>query len=192
MALERLFSVEEAALQLGGLSKYTIHAWLSSGKLRRTKVGSRTMIRESELQRVIDDLGEWGARWAFGDPRPNELDPVILLWWMRRHVCHEHIPRPRVVIQFDFGGPRRRYWLVVESKDVSVCLRHPGFEVDVLVTADIRAFYRVFLGRCAWSEVLHAGQVQLEGTPADTRAFARWFSHSPMANAVRAALTAGQ
>ncbi len=37
-----------------------------------------------ELQRVIDDLGEWGARWAFGDPRPNELDPVILLWWMRR------------------------------------------------------------------------------------------------------------
>ena len=145
-----------------------------------------------ELQRVIDDLGEWGARWAFGDPRPNELDSVILLWWMRRHVCHEHIPRPRVVIQFDFGGPRRRYWLVVESKDVSVCLRHPGFEVDVLVTADIRAFYRLFLGRCEWSEVLHAGQVQLEGAPADTRAFARWFSHSPMADAVRAALTASQ
>ena len=133
-----------------------------------------------------------GARWAFGDPRSNELDPVILLWWLRRHVCHEHISRPRVVIQFDFGGPKRRYWLVVESKDVSVCLRHPGFEVDVIVTADIRAFYRVWLGRCAWSEVLHAGQVQLEGAPADTRAFARWFSRSPMADTVRAALTASQ
>ena len=145
-----------------------------------------------ELQRVIDDLGEWGARWAFGDPRPNELDPVILLWWMRRRVCHEQISRPRVVIQFDFGGPKRRYWLVIESNDVSVCLRHPGFEVDVLVTADIRAFYQVWLGRCAWSEVLHAGQVQLEGAPADTRAFARWFSRSPMADTVRAALTASQ
>jgi excisionase family DNA binding protein len=43
---------------LGGLSKYTIHAWLSSGKLRRTKVGSRTMIRESELERVIEDWGK--------------------------------------------------------------------------------------------------------------------------------------
>ena len=53
MSLEKLFSVEEAAQTLGGLSKYTIHAWLSSGKLRRTKVGSRTMIRESELARVI-------------------------------------------------------------------------------------------------------------------------------------------
>jgi len=56
--LDTLISVEEAARRLGGLSKYTIHAWLSSGKLRRTKVGSRTMIRESELERVIVDGGK--------------------------------------------------------------------------------------------------------------------------------------
>lgn len=56
--MDTLLSVEEAARRLGGLSKYTIHAWLSSGKLRRTKVGSRTMIRESELQRVIEDGGK--------------------------------------------------------------------------------------------------------------------------------------
>lgn len=58
MTLEKLLSVEEAALRLGGLSKYTIHSWLSSGKLRRTKVGSRTMIRESELGRVIQEGGK--------------------------------------------------------------------------------------------------------------------------------------
>jgi excisionase family DNA binding protein len=52
--MEALISVEEAARRLGGLSKYTIHAWLSSGKLRRTKVGSRTMIRESDLQAFVD------------------------------------------------------------------------------------------------------------------------------------------
>jgi excisionase family DNA binding protein len=51
---DRLYSVEDAAQYLGGLSKYTIHAWLSSGKLRRTKVGSRTMLRESDLQSFID------------------------------------------------------------------------------------------------------------------------------------------
>jgi excisionase family DNA binding protein len=50
---DRLYSVEDAAQYLGGLSKYTIHAWLSSGKLRRTKVGARTMIRESDLQAFI-------------------------------------------------------------------------------------------------------------------------------------------
>jgi excisionase family DNA binding protein len=53
--LENLLSVEEAARRLGGISKWTIHAWLSRGRLQRTKVGRRTMIRESELQRVIRD-----------------------------------------------------------------------------------------------------------------------------------------
>lgn len=49
----KLFSVEDAAKYLGGISKYTIHAWLSSGKLRRTKVGSRTMISERDLQAFV-------------------------------------------------------------------------------------------------------------------------------------------
>jgi excisionase family DNA binding protein len=52
---EILLSVEETARRLGGISKWTVHAWLSQGKLQRTKVGGRTMIRESELQKVIQD-----------------------------------------------------------------------------------------------------------------------------------------
>jgi excisionase family DNA binding protein len=58
MDLEKLYSVPEAAKVLGGVSKWTVHAWLSQGKLRRTKVGGRTMIRESELQKVIEDGGK--------------------------------------------------------------------------------------------------------------------------------------
>jgi len=53
METDALLSVEEAARRLGGISKWTVHQWLSQGKLRRTKVGRRTMIRESELARVI-------------------------------------------------------------------------------------------------------------------------------------------
>lgn len=53
METDALLSVEEAAKRLGGISKWTVHQWLSQGKLRRTKVGRRTMIRESELVRVI-------------------------------------------------------------------------------------------------------------------------------------------
>ena len=60
--MENLLSVEEVARRLGGLSKFTVHAWLSQGKLQRTKVGGRTMIRESELQKVIEDGGKSPAR----------------------------------------------------------------------------------------------------------------------------------
>jgi excisionase family DNA binding protein len=56
--MDNLISVEETAKRLGGLSKWTIHAWLSQGKLQRTKVGGRTMIRESELLKVINDGGK--------------------------------------------------------------------------------------------------------------------------------------
>jgi excisionase family DNA binding protein len=58
MELDRLYSVSEAARLLGGISKWTVHAWLSQGKLRRTKVGGRTMIRESELAKVIHEGGK--------------------------------------------------------------------------------------------------------------------------------------
>jgi excisionase family DNA binding protein len=59
--LDALISVNEAARRLGGISKWTVHAWLSQGKLQRTKVGGRTMIRESELQKVIEDGGKSAA-----------------------------------------------------------------------------------------------------------------------------------
>jgi DNA-binding HxlR family transcriptional regulator len=142
-----------------------------------------------DLQSIIDQFGGWGARWAFGDPRPNELDPVVLLWWMRRRVRIEAIGKRRVVIQFDFGGrPRQSYWLLIERADVSVCLKNPGFDVDVTVSADIVAFYRVWLGRVSLSEALHRQQVRLDGASADVRAFSSWFAWSPMADTVRAAL----
>jgi excisionase family DNA binding protein len=59
--MEALYSVEDAAKLLGGISKWTVHAWLSKGRLQRTKVGGRTMIRESELTRMIEDGGKSAA-----------------------------------------------------------------------------------------------------------------------------------
>jgi DNA-binding HxlR family transcriptional regulator len=153
------------------------------------RTGYRLTPAGRDLQRIIDDLGGWGARWAFGNPRPNELDPIVLMWWMRRRVCLDRVPRRRVVIRFDFrGGPKQSYWLLIEQNDVSVCLKDPGHDIDVLVTADIIAFYRVWLGRSTLSEALRRKQVQLDGAPADIREFPEWFAWSPMADTVRAAL----
>jgi len=142
-----------------------------------------------ELQRVIDVLGGWGARWAFGDPRPAELDPIVLLWWMRRRVHRGRLPARRVVIEFEFHGSRTGcYWLVLERSDVSVCLQHPKFEVDLRVIADIGAFYCVWLGRTTLTEAVRAGHLRFDGMPDAVRAFPRWFAWSPMADAVRGAL----
>jgi len=141
-----------------------------------------------QLQSVIDVLGGWGARWAFGDPRPTELDPIVLLWWMKRRVHQHRLPPARTVVQFDFRGARAgSYWLVLERTDVSVCLQHPKFDIDLRIAADIQTFYRVWLGRIPLGEALQKRAIRLEGTPAAVRGFARWFAWSPMAPAVRAA-----
>ena len=54
MALEKLYSVEQAAEALG-ISHWTIWAKLKTGDLLRTKIGGRTVIRESELEKLIVD-----------------------------------------------------------------------------------------------------------------------------------------
>jgi excisionase family DNA binding protein len=53
--LEELFSVTEAARRAGGLSKWTVYAWCSQGRLQRTKVGGRTMIKASDLAKFIEE-----------------------------------------------------------------------------------------------------------------------------------------
>jgi DNA-binding HxlR family transcriptional regulator len=141
-----------------------------------------------ELKPVIEALLEWGAQWAFGEPDQADLDPVLLLWWLRRGTRLDRLPPRRVVLQFDFHGARTgSYWLLLEPSDVSVCLQHPGFDVDLLVTADIAAFYQVWLGRISFAESLGHQWVQLDGVPALVRAFPTWFAWSPAAAAVRSA-----
>lgn len=56
--LETLYSVKEAALKLGGVSKFTIYAWMNRGLLERTRVGGRVMVRESSLLKLLQQGNE--------------------------------------------------------------------------------------------------------------------------------------
>ena len=53
MALEELYSLVAAAKKLGGVSVWTIRSWIAHGKIQATKVGSRTMVTESELEKFV-------------------------------------------------------------------------------------------------------------------------------------------
>jgi len=54
LTFEKLFLVTEAAAMVR-VSPWTIWAKLKNGELLRTKVGGRTVIRESELHKLIID-----------------------------------------------------------------------------------------------------------------------------------------
>jgi DNA-binding HxlR family transcriptional regulator len=140
-----------------------------------------------DLEPVVQAIGEWGATWAFTDPRPEELDPDLLIVWMARHVDREQLPAERTVIQFDFRDPAKRYWMVLEPSDVSVCLQHPGFDVDLEVRVDTATLYRVYLGQAELGGAMRAGNLTLDGPRVLQRGFGRWFAWSAFAPASRQA-----
>jgi DNA-binding HxlR family transcriptional regulator len=140
-----------------------------------------------DLEPVVQGLGEWGARWALQDPDPAELDPYLVLLWISRHLDWEAIPPARVVVQFEFPGAKPRWlWLVLERGESSVCLKYPGFDVELRVTAAPKALYDVYLGRSSLTEARRRGTVRVEGTTALVRGFPQWFTWSKFAPAVRA------
>jgi hypothetical protein len=134
-----------------------------------------------ELYGVIGASRAWGEAWAFGDPALEEVDPVLPMWWMRRWAAVDRLPQRRIVAQFDFHGfdhhgpAKESFWLVLTRADVALCLTDPGYEVQVLVTADLATFYKVWGGRTAYRDALASGRVRVDGQPRFVRAFPHWF-----------------
>lgn len=140
-----------------------------------------------EIQGVINALLIWGATWAFADPTPEQLDPLLLMWWMHNNVNVERLPGNRVVIQFNFHGAKvETYWLILSADDVTICLTDPGYEISVLVTTDLAVFFKLWVGQLDYEEAIRDYDVRIEGMPKFVRAFPRWFTWSPAAPVVRA------
>jgi DNA-binding HxlR family transcriptional regulator len=147
----------------------------------------RLTIAGRDLEPVVQAIGEWGVTWSFTDPRPDELDPDLLIVWIARHVDRERLPTDRTVIKFEFRNPAKRYWMVLEPSDVSVCLQHPGFDVDLEVIVDTATLYRVYLGRAELGDAMRDRKLTVSGPQALQREFGRWFAWSAFAAASRSA-----
>jgi DNA-binding HxlR family transcriptional regulator len=140
-----------------------------------------------DLHAVIGALLNWGATWAFGDPSPEQLDPLLLLWWMHNRVREDCLPEERVVIQFEFHGAKTEtYWLVLRRNDTTICLTDPGYEISLLIVAELAKFFKLWLGRIDYDEAIRSHDIQIDGLPRHIRAFPEWFAWSPAAEAVRA------
>ena len=133
-----------------------------------------------DLEGVLIALGRWSVHWLFDDLRPHEVDPITLTWWMHRRVDAAQLPDERVVIQFDHTAPDRlSIWMVLERGEASVCIQHPGFDPDVLVTTPTSAIAEVFQGFRTWGHALAEGAITVDGPPRLVRRFERWFLWSP-------------
>jgi adenine-specific DNA methylase len=68
------------------------------------------------------------------------------MWWMHDRVNTDRLPEGRTVVQCDFSGARTAtYWLVLTRRDVTLCVTDPGYATDLLVTADLATFFKLWL-----------------------------------------------
>lgn len=140
-----------------------------------------------ELMPIVFGIGEWGARWAFDDPDPAELDPELLVWWMHNRIDTSDLPGVRNVLHIRFTDDPRPFWIVVDIQGASVCKTDPGFAVDATVISDVNTLYRVWLGRVSMRLAIKNGDLELQGARAWTTRVAKIFQLSPAASLVTAA-----
>ena len=158
-----------------------------AGVVERTSTDAGTSYTLTEAGRelfpLIQGLGEWGQRWVRSDYGPDDLDPGLLLWDVRRFLAPGEFGDRRVVIQLTFPSmdPKQRYfWIVVERDDVDLCLTDPGFDVDVGVEADLRTLTEVWMGDARFTDTLADGRITMRGPRELTRRIPDWFGQHPI------------
>lgn len=170
-------------LQAAGVITSAPGAKGHGGEYRVTEAGE-------EFRDVIVALGTWGQRWTVR-VRPENLDAGMLMWSVRRRIAMDRLPERRVVVHFSFTGVPasyrgfRKFWLVLERSGVDVCVKDPGFEVEIYLDADLAAMTKVYLGDLAFAEAVRARKIRMSGMPGLIRQFPSWLLHSPYAKVQR-------
>jgi DNA-binding HxlR family transcriptional regulator len=141
----------------------------------------------TELLPLILGLGEWGQRWARSDYPPDELDPGVLLWDVRRYLCPGRLGDGRIVVLFEFPAmpPRKRfYWVVDDGREVDVCLTDPGLDVRVEISADLRALTAVWMGDQRFEDAARQGLIDVRGPRSYSSEVPGWFGQHPVLSKV--------
>ena len=88
----------------------------------------------------------------------SDLDPGLYMWKLRTHIDKQTLPSRRVLLRFEFTGvPKSRtrlrlMWLVLDRSAVDVCIKDPGFPVDLTIRGDIAALVAIFLRHANWND----------------------------------------
>jgi DNA-binding HxlR family transcriptional regulator len=131
------------------------------------------------LRAVMAALGQWGITYTHDRIKRSDLDPALLIWGLRRRVDVNALPDRRVVLRFEFSGvPASRtkfriMWLILGRSGVDVCMKDPGFAVDLTLRGNIRDYVEVYLGHTKWRDAVGTA-LQFDGDLRMARAFPVW------------------
>lgn len=121
-----------------------------------------------DLQPIVMELSNWAHRNIDTDVKLERLDARVLMWNMRRKVNSSALPRARrCVIQFiypELPELERNYWIVSRPGfPVDLCSIDPGQDVDLYITADLRAMTSAWMGYTSLASEIAQDKISLVG-----------------------------
>ena len=133
-----------------------------------------------ELLPVIEQMGQWGMRWARHSMSDDDFDLELLMLYMQRSIDPDKLPGRETVVRFNFNdvGEFDRWWLVANDDGVDVCIHDPGKEVDVYLNVGLRTMCELWMGDISYKRALSEKKLQVVGTPSLTRNISAWLTPS--------------
>ena len=142
-----------------------------------------------DLYPALQALGEWAHRHIELAVTYEHLNARVLMWNVRRKIDFSGLRDRRTVVRFHFhDAPKgeRLLWLVWKPGQVTeICLTDPGFDVDLFIEAELRAFTQYWMGHTTIEAEILAGRIELHGSQLLARTLSRWMVQSAYALAAQ-------
>lgn len=143
----------------------------AAGVVERHVDGANVSYRLSEagleLKPIILQLGVWGHRWARTHYEKEDLDPSMLMWDIHRSIDVDYFPKKdRTVITFEFTeytNQLRFWWLVITRGEVDVCMKDPGYNVDLAIATDLQTLTMIWMGDISLMKALREKRFAITG-----------------------------
>jgi DNA-binding HxlR family transcriptional regulator len=138
-----------------------------------------------DLMPLVHGLGVWGQRWSRRELMDHELDAGLLLWAMERGAHPDAFGAGRSVVQLTFRerpARWRHYWFVGEDGATQLCIKEPGFEVNLYLTTTLRDMIYIWRGDLPLGTALSEGRLEAIGNASSRSALPRWLARSKLAD----------
>jgi DNA-binding HxlR family transcriptional regulator len=160
----------------------------AAGVIDRLKTGAGVMYSLTpageELRPIVEALGVWGQRWARSDLSKDDLDPSLLMWDMHRRIDTSYFPEGRTVLRFeyvDYPAKMRLWWLVISDEGVDICLKDPGYEVDLFVQTRLKTMTQIWIGDISVQKARREKLLKLSGNSKLGKSMPSWLGRSLLA-----------
>lgn len=137
-----------------------------------------------EFVPVIELLGRWGQRWSRRELAEGEIDLGLLIWTLERSVLADAFGPGRTVVRLHVTDQVEGddiYWFVNENGKCELCVRDPGYDVDLYLACTLPDIIYIVRGDLALEKAISADRLEVIGDKAARDRLRRWLNLGPLA-----------